>query len=376
MIVESEINQTSLSALMISAQQIIKCSTKIDGRCISAINENDGIFNYGMNSPQAQIYDSELKFISECVIHFPNIETGGDFFGFWSREGNPIIQYVIGPGEKITQTPASFFQDIDYLRECGNILHDRFGLEHIGAWHSHHQLGIFKPSGGDVRTMHNALRNEHTSRFLISICNIERESAVSIGSYLFSQDNDSDYVSCPVLVLPGSSPIRDTLRQSSNFRWIKETRQKDSNGFASYNLRNVGEIKAQYAQDEPEKPSFTENSYWATKEGQKYLKKVYDKLKGRNDLSDVEIKQLEDNKLVISFVYEGAMCEIRFPDNFPESVPDVVVLGKHKENKRSFFRRKVYTSKYLSAEAIQEMVNSLNMLGENRRIIIRYQQPQ
>src|SRR5882724_11160421 len=146
-----------------------------------------------MNSrPHVQIYQGELQFISECVLQYPDLETGGDFFGFWSKDGNPVIQYVIGPGDQTTRTGASFFQDIEYLRTCGEALNRLFGLEHIGAWHSHHQLGLLQPSAGDVRTMTNAL-NQQTSRFLISICNIEDSSSVSVGCFLFNRDSGADF---------------------------------------------------------------------------------------------------------------------------------------------------------------------------------------
>jgi hypothetical protein len=71
--------------------------------------------------PEAQIYHGELEFISECVMHYPNVETGGDFFGFWSKEGNPRIQYVIGPGDGTSRTGASFYQDIMSAVACGYV---------------------------------------------------------------------------------------------------------------------------------------------------------------------------------------------------------------------------------------------------------------
>ena len=88
---------------------------------------------------KAIIYQSELDLISRFVMDYPDIETGGDLFGFWTKEGNPVVQYVIGPGKNTTRTAHSFYQDIDYLKKCGNFLNSRFGLEHIGGWHSHHK---------------------------------------------------------------------------------------------------------------------------------------------------------------------------------------------------------------------------------------------
>jgi hypothetical protein len=43
---------------------------------------------------KAIIYQSELDYISRCVLDYPNIETGGDLFGFWTYSGFPVIQYA------------------------------------------------------------------------------------------------------------------------------------------------------------------------------------------------------------------------------------------------------------------------------------------
>jgi hypothetical protein len=66
-----------------------------------------------MNISEARIYHSELEFVSECVMFFPTVETGGDFFGLWSREGAPIVQYVTGPGDETKRTETSFYQDMN-----------------------------------------------------------------------------------------------------------------------------------------------------------------------------------------------------------------------------------------------------------------------
>jgi hypothetical protein len=87
---------------------------------------------------QAKIYHSELEFIAKCVRQYPELETGGDYFGFWSQDSIPVIQYALGPGDATDRTSVSFYQDIGYLKACGSLLNSRFGLEHIGAWHSHH----------------------------------------------------------------------------------------------------------------------------------------------------------------------------------------------------------------------------------------------
>src|SRR4051812_13795577 len=102
---------------------------------------------------KAVIYESELEFIANCVMDYPDIETGGDLFGFWTHSGYPSIQYIIGPGPKSNRTSTAFYQDKDYLIEMGRLLREKFGLQHIGEWHSHHQMNLNHPSSGDKRTI-------------------------------------------------------------------------------------------------------------------------------------------------------------------------------------------------------------------------------
>lgn len=319
--------------------------------------------------PKVQIYRGELEFISECVIQYPDTETGGDFFGFWSREGDAIVQYILGPGERTSRTGTSFFQDIDYLRECGAILHESFGLEHIGAWHSHHQMGLSEPSSGDVRTMRNALGNENVPRFLISICNIEN-AGISLGSFLFSRDNSADYIRCNTVVLPGDSPIRHSLRtQASDTKRLRESAQKAQPGSSrnSISFRLPDQQPSEAKNTEPEKPQFSNHSIWARRDGQQYLKTIYDKLKSIEDVADLEIKQLGDGRPAISFNGFGTVCEIRFPQDFPNSVPEVLV--KH-IGETGWFRSRKRTPQ---VQMIQKLMSSLRMLsnGDNRKIIIR-----
>ncbi|HEX3716483.1 MAG TPA: hypothetical protein VH595_00825 [Verrucomicrobiae bacterium] len=332
--------------------------------------------------PQAQIYRSELDFLTECALYYQNTETGGDFFGFWSRDGNPVIQYVLGPGERTTRTSTSFFQDIEYLKTSGSLLNRQYGLEHIGAWHSHHTLGLLKPSSGDVQTMRNALRSDNLTRFLISICNIESSTSVSIGSFLFTKDCPEDYVACGVSIVSGSSPIRDSLRRSpSGAPFICETNQKillnnrflSQESSVSFRLRDLETNDPLHRRDKPDKPHFSSASIWSRREGQQLLKRIYDKLRDAHDLAPVEIKQLSDERPAISFSYYGLSCEIVFPLDFPVSLPDVIVSSQrnqpHSTSLRPFRKQRLDDS----SETIQKIINSLNLIEDGRKITLRHQ---
>ena len=55
---------------------------------------------------KAIIYSSEISFIGRCILDSPNIETGGQLFGFWTASGNPVVVYAIGPGPKANHQVA------------------------------------------------------------------------------------------------------------------------------------------------------------------------------------------------------------------------------------------------------------------------------
>jgi len=266
------------------------------------------------------IYESELDFISRCVMDYPYLETGGDFFGLWTKEGVPVIHYAIGPGKNVERTPAHFNQDIEYLRECGFLLHGKFKLEHLGAWHSHHTMELSEPSAGDVHTMKTAMNNGGFSRFIISICNIEHEE-VAVNGFLFSNESLHDYTPCNWEILDGTSPMRESLmkaRESLLGLFI----EPESEGVSFY-VKNT-EMPEVQSKHISVKPQFPANSYWTKPEGRQYLKNVFEKMNGRDDLSEVELLQLPDSRVAIAFSHQSTAYEIRFPHNFPKAEPEVI----------------------------------------------------
>ena len=93
-----------------------------------------------------------------CILDRKDIETGGQLFGYWTEDGTPVILYAIGPGPRANHQVTFFNQDVDYLVKVGNLLRNRYGLHHIGEWHSHHRLGLAKPSGHDSDNMTSVIR--------------------------------------------------------------------------------------------------------------------------------------------------------------------------------------------------------------------------
>lgn len=129
------------------------------------------------------VFQSELDYLSRCILDYPDIETGGQLFGYWTGDGVPVVMYAIGPGPRANHQNAFFNQDVNYLLTVGRLLKERFGLHHIGEWHSHHRLGLAKPSSHDAHTMNSTIREKGLGRFLLCIGNLNGYTP-TVGAFL------------------------------------------------------------------------------------------------------------------------------------------------------------------------------------------------
>jgi hypothetical protein len=157
--------------------------------------------------PLVPVAAGELAVIAAHTAQYPSIETGGDIFGLWTQSGMPVPLFITGPGPQAGHHFTSFFQDPDFLDDCARRLYERFGIQHIGEWHSHHRLGLAEPSGGDITTVQRGLANRGWHRFLLVIANIERDH-VGLGFFLFRPDEQHEPVECDVAPTTGPSPMR------------------------------------------------------------------------------------------------------------------------------------------------------------------------
>ena len=155
------------------------------------------------------VYQSELDYLSQCILDYPNIETGGQLFGFYAAKGTPVVCYAIGPGVHANHQPTFFNQDLGYLQEIGSILTQEYGLQHIGEWHSHHQLGLGRPSGHDAQTMHHSIDAQHLGQFLLCIGTINVPSA-TVNAYSF-YENDWQYYPAKWHIKAAPSPYRQAI---------------------------------------------------------------------------------------------------------------------------------------------------------------------
>lgn len=155
----------------------------------------------------AIIYQSELDYMSRCILDYIDIETGGQLFGYWTATGVPVVLYAIGPGRQAQHNPTSFIQDQDYLQLVGNELYKRYRLQHIGEWHSHHQLGLAHPSGGDVNTMQYGVGKPGFPRLLLCIGNCTR-THTTVNPFIFHENTPREYSQAAWDIVSLESPFR------------------------------------------------------------------------------------------------------------------------------------------------------------------------
>ncbi len=181
------------------------------------------IRSVGMSVPPtaAMMYESEMNAIRKYVLDYPNLETGGSMYGWYSETGLPIIALITGPGRNAMHHSVRFHADEEYSMEFGSAVVD-YGLQHIGEWHSHHKMGLNYPSDIDCQAMSNSLStpNSSTKRFLCGIANIVG-SEVTFNAFFFCVESGRRYSHVPIVIKRYDSPIRTGL-----WRLIKEIERK------------------------------------------------------------------------------------------------------------------------------------------------------
>lgn len=156
----------------------------------------------------AMLYESELNAIQRHVLCYPNLETGGSLYGWYSETGLPVIAIATGPGQNARHDSTRFHADEAYSMAVGNQM-AAHGLQHLGEWHSHHKISLSQPSAIDCRAMAESL-GVHGSPFLRFLCGIANivGDKVTFGLFYFSTKTGLAYSHTPIVVKNGCSPMR------------------------------------------------------------------------------------------------------------------------------------------------------------------------
>ena len=258
------------------------------------------------------IYESELNFLAQCTLDYPETETGCDLFGFWTHTGHAVVQYIIGPGELVKRSETTFYQDEEYLKAIGDELRTKHGLQHLGNFHSHHNFTLKKPSQQDSTTVVKAMNTYQLDRFLLMIGNIVNGDSTTINAYQYNRGKEHLYDHSGFVVLPGASPIR-TIFDASCTSYLYQPKTEHA--------RVVNLLESTLEDQVYSKPNYPENYWLRIKENRKILNGIMHKL--NQEFGYVKAKQ-EDTTDLVYLLFgsrELGPLKVTFPLGFPTSAP-------------------------------------------------------
>ncbi len=167
-----------------------------------------------MKQPGAEtairIFGSEVAVIHGEVQRYPSIETGGDLFGSFTHGGLPVVWLASGPGPAAVRQRLEFEQDARFRSMWQKELMERFALQYVGSWHSHHSIGLKVPSSGDIGAV-QAYAERHQRRRYVEIIVTNEGGRIQLWPYLFPNAIDGRHVLVPLKPLIGVSPLRAHL---------------------------------------------------------------------------------------------------------------------------------------------------------------------
>lgn len=168
-----------------------------------------------MSEAVVRIYESEILSIVHETGQFRDVETGGSLLGLWTTGGNPTIMLASRPGRRAVRGFTHFEQDLKLHRLMEDTLVERHGVQSVGLWHSHHNLGLSELSGGDMRRTVRFARRARRPLFCDLLCYFTDERAhrsvspeVTIKPYVYADAANGTRRPTALVVLPGVSPLR------------------------------------------------------------------------------------------------------------------------------------------------------------------------
>ena len=271
-------------------------------------------FDVKSRAPCAIIYQSELDYISRCILDCKNIETGGELFGFWTASGVPVVLLAIGPGPKANHQVTFFNQDVEYLVELGQLLIAKFGLQHIGEWHSHHQLDLARPSFHDAETMASSISHRHLGRFLMGLGNCDELSSM-FNAFEFVEGFGTDFRMIPWDVKEGASPFRESCERDKEIDSLMYRPQTKK--------ANHGQMHFAGEELKTEQPTYPAG-YWLNDPAYGVvLKRMIDAMPSLIGSEVHEVILNEKNEVEVCVTVGAHQLVVQFVNGFPVDPPKV-----------------------------------------------------
>jgi len=172
------------------------------------------------NKVTVYIYQSEYDVIVAEAQKYPSTETGGTLFGTWTHGGMFVVWLASGPGKNARGNYGEFAQDTSFMNYWQQELMERFALQHIGGWHSHHIMGIDRPSGGDTGVIQNYARNHHRDsalEIIVTHKTYDRKTYQTTPiAYFYYDAQKGLYTEAGFMILKGESPLRSHVNNAKD----------------------------------------------------------------------------------------------------------------------------------------------------------------
>lgn len=261
----------------------------------------------------AFIYKSEMDYISRCILDRPDIETGGQLFGFLTEYGAPVVCYAIGPGPRANHQTAFFNQDVEYLKNTYDAINRKYGLRYIGEWHSHHRMGLAKPSGHDASTVVTGMVSNNFRHFLLCIGNCDRDMRSTLNAFTFQSDA-LRYHHAPWRIIGMDSPYRNMIDLDLGNLLCHPITQHPCHG-SNFILDGTCSAAMKI-------PDYDDGYWLNSKANNKALKEIIDYLTGLDGGKTTVKPMLDEDKLVHLFIQdEERLTEVFFDSRFPAEPP-------------------------------------------------------
>lgn len=270
-----------------------------------------------LSTDMAFIYKSEMDYISRCILDRPNIETGGQLFGFLTEQGYPVVCYAIGPGPKANHQVAFFNQDTIYLQSTYNVLNRIYGLRYIGEWHSHHIMGLNRPSGHDCSSVVNGMIKCQFKDFLLCIGNCDRHGQSTLNAFMFHINDSCSHQQVPWKIIDIDSPYRDIIDRDLSESLCHPMTRQPRHG-ANLILEDGGATTTT-------RPAYDEE-YWLTnKANNKVLCDIINYLSEQGKNTHVRPMLDTENHVHLLVQDNGLTTEIIFGKRFPHKPPQIII---------------------------------------------------
>lgn len=175
-------------------------------------------FEVEESGSQVHIFESEVRVIAEEACRNPNRETGGCLFGSFTHGNAPVVWLASGPAPGAVLRQTHFEQDPAFMTHWQNKLFYQYGLQYVGGWHSHHQLGLRAPSEGDlVSAQQYAVRHGRHKNVEMIVTLEGGAGEPSLWPYVFFDAQSGRCLTSSLRVIPGDSPLRTEVQRQVGF---------------------------------------------------------------------------------------------------------------------------------------------------------------